>query len=265
MYLCFFFFLKPQNYSDPKVQRFISTVVKVNTCAVTSSPFDVSSDSSSGMMIGMTGSSTTQTSKAFITSTTYYYPNSEDKEGNLDGQASTGSQNGRTTGTVVKHVTESITDQPENYFEISKYAEKTTYISTLPSSIEVSTEAQFHLLNADNKEKLVTQATIYDNKNDVEVTTPTWEETFEELLRDMTVKKKPVYRTREAENSATIGSISILFLVAIVLGIVLLDISTIKNHWKMFQNNTKDFCSKCRKERQGKPNDVLELVIISDE
>ena len=70
--------------------------------------------------------------------------------------------------------------------------------------------------------------------------------TFEEILEEMTIKKKPVYKLKEGDKSKTIGVIAILILSAIVFGIILLDLATVRRHLKrLFVVNMKEFCDRC--------------------
>jgi hypothetical protein len=66
---------------------------------------------------------------------------------------------------------------------------------------------------------------------------PTNKQTFEELIEDLRIKKKPVYKPLEAPAGKAIGTGAIIITTVILTGIILLDISTIRAHVKIFYSN----------------------------
>ncbi|KAK3102358.1 hypothetical protein FSP39_010775 [Pinctada imbricata] len=74
---------------------------------------------------------------------------------------------------------------------------------------------------------------------------------FEKVLEDLRVKKRTKQVAKEAPGGETIGAVAMVILFVIFAGVVLLDLSTIQNHFKLFLRNIKG----CR-ERKEEQNQI---------
>jgi cobalamin biosynthesis Mg chelatase CobN len=62
---------------------------------------------------------------------------------------------------------------------------------------------------------------------------------FKKMLKSLKVKKKKV-STKEAPGSQAIGVVAILILLLMFTGVILLDLNTFQQNWKLFRKNVSD-------------------------
>ena len=84
---------------------------------------------------------------------------------------------------------------------------------------------------------------------------PTFDkEAFGKVLEELKVKKKPRLVAKEAPGGQTIGAVAMVILFLIFAGVVLLDLSTIQNHLKLFIRNIRGVCDRENKEEHENQN-----------
>lgn len=63
---------------------------------------------------------------------------------------------------------------------------------------------------------------------------------IDEIIEGLRIKKRPKRTAKEGPAGRAIGSIAILFMIAIIAGLVLLDLRIIQNHTRLFFRNLSD-------------------------
>ncbi|XP_061183355.1 uncharacterized protein LOC133191624 [Saccostrea echinata] len=65
---------------------------------------------------------------------------------------------------------------------------------------------------------------------------------FEEILESLKVKRKKAstHSTKEAPGSQAIGAVAMLILLLMFTGVILLDLNTFQQNWRMFRRNVSD-------------------------
>lgn len=132
--------------------------------------------------------------------------------------------------------------KPSSYSMLSKSTSEfwTTEMRWTPL-IHIST--QENVMEKDEVESVASTTALSEDlsiteklKHSEDHECPYDEQEFREMLKSLKVKKKKV-STKEAPGSQAIGVVAILILLIMFTGVILLDLNTFRQNWKMFRRN----------------------------